>query len=104
MRDFSLSGIYAEPFEIVQDGINLVAKAGELSIQLKKFEENINGLMSVWKGDAATSLSNVYNELKPQLSSFCEMLNSKGHALDAAGNSLGQTEDDNAAAANRLGN
>ncbi len=104
MPDFSARGIHAEPFEIVQDGKNLVSKAEELRIQLKKFEENINGLMSVWKGDAATSLSNVYNDFKPQLSSFCEMLNSKGKALYTAGNSLGQTEADNAEAAGRLGN
>ena len=104
MSDFSTSGIHAEPSEIVQDGKNLVTKAGELSAQLKNFEDNITGLMGVWKGDAATSLNNVYSELKPQLSKFCEMLDSKGNALDAAGNALGQTEDDNASAAGRLGN
>ena len=103
MSNFSTAGIHAEPFEIVQDGKNLVAKAEELSTQLKNFEDNISGLMRVWKGDAANLLNNVYNELKPQLSSFCEMLDSKGNALQAAGHSLNQTEEENASAAGNLG-
>ena len=97
-----LDGIHADPALIVTDGNNLVSASGELKAELDKFDENIVGLMGVWTGDAAKALNDVYNEFKPELKAFRDMLESKGNALKNAGTALGITEDENASAAGKL--
>ena len=96
------NGLHASPADIVNDGVAVVSKAEELDAELNSFDASINGLNGVWRGDAATSLTNAYNEFKPILKKFQQLLDSKGQAVQKAGSGLGDTEAENARLASNL--
>ena len=79
-----------------------VANAEEFANELSSLRNNIDGLMSIWRGLSANEFNKSYEVQAQNLNAFQQLLNDLGEAISRGANILNRTEEDNANAGAHL--
>ena len=97
-----MSGLHADTAAMNMNGKDTVANAEYFSNELASLRNNIDGLMTIWRGLSATEFNNSYEAQAQNLQAFQQLLNDLGESISAGANILNQTEEDNANAGSHL--
>lgn len=97
-----MSGLHADTSAMNMNGKDTVANAEYFSNELASLRNNIEGLMSIWRGIAATEFNNSYEEQAKNLQAFQQLLNDLGESISVGAGILNDTEEENASAGAHL--
>lgn len=97
-----MSGLHANTAAMNMNGKDTVANAEYFSNELVSLRNNIEGLMTIWRGLSASEFNNSYEVQAQNLQAFQQLLNDLGESIMQGASILNQTEEDNANAGSRL--
>ena len=97
-----MSGLHADTSAMNMNGKDTVANAEYFSNELANLRNNIDGLMTIWRGLSATEFNNSYEAQAQNLQAFQQLLNDLGESISQGANILNKTEEDNASAGSHL--
>ena len=97
-----MSGLHADTAAMNTNGKDTVANAEYFSNELSSLRNNVEGLMSIWRGLSATEFNNSYQEQAQNLQAFQQLLNELGESISKSAQILNTTEEENAAAGANL--
>ncbi len=97
-----MSGLHADTAGMNTNGKDTVANAEYFSNELSSLRNNVEGLMSIWRGLSATEFNNSYQEQAQNLQAFQQLLNELGESISKSAQILNTTEEENAAAGANL--
>lgn len=91
-----MSGLHVNSGSMNTNGRDTVSNAQSLASELSSLKNNMENLMTIWKGSSANEFNNSYMEQNQNFKAFQELLNDLGTRISTAANNLNQTEEDNA--------
>ena len=97
-----MSGLSVNTGAMDANGKQTVANAEEFANELSSLRNNIDGLMSIWRGLSANEFNKSYAVHAQNLNAFQQLLNDLGEAISRGANILNRTEEDNANAGAHL--
>ena len=97
-----MSGLSVNTGAMDANGKQTVANAEEFAKALSSLRNNIDGLMSIWRGLSASEFNKSYEVQAQNLNAFQQLLNDLGEAISRGANILNRTEEDNANAGAHL--
>ena len=97
-----MSGLHADTAAMNTNGKETVANAEYFSNELSSLRNNVEGLMTIWRGLSANEFSKSYEEQAHNLQLFQQLINELGEVISRSANILNKTEEDNAAAGSSL--
>lgn len=97
-----MSGLHADTAAMNINGKDTVANAEYFSNELASLRNNIDGLMTIWRGLSATEFNNSYETQAQNLQAFQQLLNDLGESISEGANILNRAEEDNANAGSHL--
>lgn len=97
-----MSGLHADTAAMNTNGKDTVANAEYFSNELSSLHNNVDGLMTIWRGISATEFNNSYQEQAQNLQAFQQLLNELGESISKSAQILNTTEEENAAAGANL--
>ena len=89
------NGIYANTDEIYRQGDKTINYAAEFATQINNLKSNKDGLLGIWRGEAATEFGNSVDEQVKNLNEFQSILEEMGNKIVEGSNRLHQTEEEN---------
>lgn len=96
------NGLHADTAGMNNNGKETVANAEYFANELASLRNNIDSLMTIWRGLSATEFNKSYQEQAQNLQAFQDLLNELGEKISRGANILNQTEEENASAGARL--
>ena len=96
-----MSGLSVNTGAMDANGKQTVAKE-EFANELANLRNNIDGLMTIWRGLSANEFNKSYEVQAQNLNAFQQLLNELGEAISKGANILNRTEEDNASAGAHL--
>lgn len=97
-----MSGLSVNTGAMDANGKQTVANAEEFANELANLRNNIDGLMTIWRGLSANEFNKSYEVQAQNLNAFQQLLNELGEAISNGANILNRTEEDNASAGAHL--
>ena len=97
-----MSGLSVNTGAMDANGKQTVANAEEFANELANLRNNIDGLMTIWRGLSANEFNKSYEVQAQNLNAFQQLLNELGEAISRGANILNRTEEDNASAGAHL--
>ena len=97
-----MNGLYANTGAMDTNGKDTVANAEQFANELSSLRNNVESLMTIWKGLSANEFNNSYVEQSQNLESFQQLLNELGESISRSASILNRTEEDNASAGSHL--
>ena len=97
-----MSGLSVNTGAMNANGKDTVANAEYFATELNSLQNNINGLMTIWRGPAASEFNTSYQEQAQNLDAFRQLLNDLGESISAGARVLNDTEEENASAGAHL--
>ena len=97
-----MSGLSVNTGAMDANGKQTVANTEEFANELSSLRNNIDGLMSIWRGLSANEFNKSYEVQAQNLNAFQQLLNDWGEAISRGANILNRTEEDNANAGAHL--
>ena len=97
-----MSGLSVNTGAMDANGKQTVANAEEFANELSSLRNNIDGLMSIWRGLSANEFNKSYEVQSQNLNAFQQLLNDLGEAISRGAHILNRTEEDNANAGAHL--
>lgn len=91
-----MSGLSVNTGAMDANGKQTVANAEEFANELANLRNNIDGLMTIWRGLSANEFNKSYEVQAQNLNAFQQLLNELGEAISKGANILNRTEEDNA--------
>lgn len=84
------------------NGKDTVANSEYFQEELTSLRNNIDGLMTIWRGLSANEFNKSYQEQASNLDAFRQLLNDLGEGISKGANILNETEEENASAGAHL--
>ncbi len=97
-----MSGLHADTSAMNTNGKDTVANAEYFSNELANLRNNVDGLMTIWRGLSANEFNKSYEEQAQNLQAFQQLLNELGENISKSASILNQTEEENAQAGANL--
>ncbi len=97
-----MSGLHADTGAMNANGRDTIANAEYFSNELANLRNNIEGLMTIWRGLSANEFNKSYEEQAQNLEAFRQLLNELGEKITESANILNRTEEENASAGAHL--
>lgn len=97
-----MSGLHANTGAMNSNGQGTVANAEYFESELNSLRNNIDGLMTIWRGLSANEFNSSYTEQAKNLNDFKILLLDLGEGISKGANILNKTEEDNANAGAHL--
>lgn len=97
-----MNGLHANTGAMDSDGRDTVVNAEYYQNELSSLRNNVEGLMTLWKGISATEFNNSYLEQATTFNEFGQLLSDLGEAISKSAGILNRTEEDNASAGSHL--
>ena len=97
-----MSGLSVNTGAMDANGKQTVANEEEFANELSSLRNNIDGLVSIWRGLSANEFNKSYEVQAQNLNAFQQLLNDLGEAISRGANILNRTEEDNANAGAHL--
>ncbi len=97
-----MSGLHADTGAMNLNGKETVTNAEYFQNELASLRNNIEGLMTIWRGLSANEFNKSYEQQAQNLQAFQQLLNELGEGVSTAANILNRTEEENANAGAHL--
>ncbi len=97
-----MSGLHANTGAMNLNGKETITNAEYFLNELSSLRNNIEGLMTIWRGLSANEFNKSYEQQAQNLHAFQLLLNELGEGITSAANILNRTEEDNANAGAHL--
>ena len=97
-----MSGLQANTGGMNQNGQATITNADYLQTELTSLARNVEGLMGIWRGMAASQFGQSFQEASRYFGAFQQLLNELGEGITKAAGILHNTEEDNASAGAHL--
>ena len=97
-----MSGLHADTAAMNNNGKETVTNAEYFSNELSSLRNNIDGLMTIWRGMSATEFNKSYEEQAQNLQAFQQLLSELGEGISQSASILNRAEEENAAAGSNL--
>ena len=97
-----MSGLHVDSGNMNAEGLNTVSNAESFANEISNLDSNVNSLMSIWRGEAATKFKGVVDEQVVNLNSFKEVLSLLGEKIIAGARRFDENEEETANAASNL--
>ena len=97
-----MSGLHADTGAMNANGRDTIANAEYFSNELGNLRNNIEGLMTIWRGLSANEFNKSYEEQAQNLEAFRQLLNELGEKITESANISNRTEEENASAGAHL--
>ena len=97
-----MSGLHVDSGNMNTQGMNTVNSAETFANEINSLTSNIDSLMSIWRGLAATTFKGEADEQIVYLNEFKELLNLLGEKIMQGARTFDETEEANASAAANL--
>ena len=97
-----MSGLHVDAGTMNSQGMNTIASADELNSQINSLNENVENLMTIWRGLSANQFKQVVDSQIVNLKNFQELLNELGQRIVQGAKHFDQTEEENASRAATL--
>lgn len=97
-----MSGLQVNTGAMNANGKDTVANAEYFESELNNLKNNIEGLMTIWRGLSANEFNNSYVEQAKNLNDFKMLLLDLGESISKGANILNRTEEENASAGAHL--
>lgn len=97
-----MSGLQVNTGAMNTNGADTVANAEYFESELNSLRNNIEGLMTIWRGLSANEFNSSYQEQAKNLNDFKILLSDLGESISRGANILNKTEEDNASAGAHL--
>lgn len=96
------SGLQVNTGAMNSNGQETVANAEIFQTELNSLRNNIEGLMTIWRGLSANEFNSSYQEQAQNLDAFRVLLNDLGESISRGASILNKTEEENASAGAHL--
>ncbi len=97
-----MSGLHADTGAMNLNGKETVTNAEYFQNELASLRNNIEGLMTIWRGLSANEFNKSYEQQAQNLQAFQQLLNELGEGISKSAQILNTTEEENAAAGANL--
>lgn len=97
-----MSGLHVDSASMDANGKDTVTNSEYFSNELHSLKNNIEGLMTLWRGLSANEFNDSYLEQSQNLEAFRQLLNDLGESISQGANILNKTEEENASAGAHL--
>lgn len=97
-----MSGLHADTGAMSSNGTSTIQCAEAYANELRSLKGNMENLMTIWTGPAATKFNEAYTAQAENFDAFQQLLNELGEKIVEASNTLNNTEEDNASGVNGL--
>ena len=97
-----MSGLHPDTAAMNNNGKETVTNAEYFSNELSSLRNNIDGLMTIWRGLSANEFNKSYEEQAQNLQAFQQLLNELGEGISQSASILNRTEEENATAGSNL--
>lgn len=97
-----MSGLHANTAGMDLNGKDTVTNSEYLANELTSLRNNVEGLLTIWRGLSATEFNSSYEEQAANFQAFQQLLNDLGEAIGVSANILNTAEEDNANAGAHL--
>lgn len=97
-----MSGLHVDSSNMNTQGINTVNNSEALDDEIGALRTNVDNLMTIWKGPAASEFNEVVNEQIGFLQEFKELLNTLGEKISEGARQFNDVEEENASMASHL--
>lgn len=96
------NGLHADTRAIDSRGKATVTSAEDFGGEINSLGNQIDYLMSIWKGLSAEEFKKAYQEQAANLKKFQKLLEDLGAAISSGAGTLSRAEEENISAASRL--
>ena len=95
-------GLHVDFVEMDHQGNKTIASAEDLNTQITSLKNNMQELMNIWNGNAATQFQGAVEGQVTNLNQFKDLLNELGEKIVEGAKDFNATDEENAARANNL--
>ena len=97
-----MSGLHVDAGSMNSQGLNTISNAESFANEISNLGSNVDSLMSIWRGMAATTFKEAVDEQIINLNSFRELLSLLGEKITECARHFDETEEENASMASNL--
>ena len=97
-----MSGLHVDSWSMNTQGMNTISNSESFASEINNLSSNVNSLMSIWRGLAATQFKEATDEQIVNLNSFKDLLLMLGEKITEGARRFNDTEEENASMASRL--
>ena len=97
-----MSGIYADPSRMTQDGNDTIDSADEFFNEIRALDSSVHELLSIWHGDAATAFKKSFDSKTKELMNFQNVLEARGENIVQSAKILDKNEQELASLGSNL--
>ena len=97
-----MNGLHVDSGNMNSQGLNTVSNAESFANEISNLSSNVDSLMSIWRGMAATTFKEAVDEQIINLNSFRELLTLLGEKISEGARHFDETEEENASMASNL--
>ena len=97
-----MSGIQANTAAMNQNGQQTIANAESFQNELASLRNNVDSLMSIWKGVSATDFNQSFQEQANNLDEFGRLILELGESISRGASILSKAEEDNLSAGSHM--
>ena len=97
-----MAGLQVNAGAMNNNGNETVTNAEYFANEISSLRENVDGLMTLWRGLSANEFHKSFEAQSENLNRFSALLVELGEAISRGANILNRAEEDNAAAGARL--
>lgn len=97
-----MSGLHVDASNMNTQGINTVNNSESLGDEIGALKTNVENLMTIWRGPAASEFNGVVDEQIANLQEFRDLLNTLGEKISEGARHFNDVEEENASMASHL--
>ena len=97
-----MSGLHVDAGNMNSQGMNTISSSEDLGNQITNLNGNVDSLMSIWRGLAASEFKEAVDSQIVNLREFQQLLNLLGEKITQGARHFDETEQDNASRAANL--
>lgn len=97
-----MSGLHVDASNMNNQGVNTVNNSEHLGDEIGALKANVENLMTIWRGPAASEFNGVVNEQIDNLLEFRYLLNNVGEKISEGARYFSDVEEENTTLASHL--
>ena len=97
-----MNGLHVDSGNMNSQGLNTISNAESFANEISNLDGNVNSLMNIWRGIAASNFKEAVDAQIVNLNAFREVLSLLGEKIVDGARRFDETEEENATNASRL--
>lgn len=97
-----MSGLHVDSSNMNTQGVNTVNNSEVLGDEIGALKANVDNLMTIWRGPAASEFNGVVDEQVANLQEFKNLINTLGEKITEGARHFNDVEEENASMASHL--